>query len=95
MLSEFDKIFLVLDKNLYKLLVIEKNSENKILFLLPSEDFTVCFAMQEYWCISWEDCCKLCKLYFMYEFSDRFQILNRNECFGSLMNFLNTDLLTY
>ena len=95
MISEFDKVYLVFDKNLYKLLAAEKNGENKILFLLPFEDFTGCISEQEHRCISWEDCCKLCELYFMYEFSDRFQILYRKECFGSLMNFIDTGLLTY
>lgn len=78
-LSGYDKIFLVLDKSLYKLL--EAENKNKTLFLLPFD-------------ISWEDSCKLSELYLMYEFSDRFQILCRNECFGSLMNFLDTGLLT-
>lgn len=80
-LSGYDKVFLVLDKSLYKILEAENNKGTKTLFLSLFD-------------IPLEDRRKLCELYLMYEFSDGFQILCRNECFGSLMNFIDTGLLT-
>lgn len=34
------------------------------------------------------------ELYFMYEFSDRFRLLSREEGFGGILNFLDTGILT-
>lgn len=37
---------------------------------------------------------RLKELYFMYEFSDRFRLLSREESFGGILNFLDTGILT-
>ncbi len=37
---------------------------------------------------------QLKKLYFMYEFSDRFQLLSQEESFGGILNFVNMGILT-
>lgn len=88
MMSEYEKVFLVLDKNLYKLLSAEKCTKNKILFL-PLDD-----SLTKYPKVSSEDSKQLHELYNMYEFSDRFQVLSRNECFGNLLNLVDTGVLT-
>lgn len=37
---------------------------------------------------------QLNKLYHMYEFSDRFQLFSREECFGGIFNFVDMGILT-
>ncbi len=37
---------------------------------------------------------QLKELYFMYEFSDRFQLLSQEESFGGILNFVDMGILT-
>ncbi len=37
---------------------------------------------------------QLRELYFMYEFSDRFQLLSQEESFGGILNFVDAGILT-
>lgn len=37
---------------------------------------------------------RLRELYFMYEFSDRFQLLSQEESFGGILNFVDAGILT-
>lgn len=89
LMSQYDRIFLVFDKNLYELLVEKKDSESKILFLFPDDSFP---EHERHLC---EDGKKFQELYFMYEFSDRFQVLSRSEYFGSMLNLVDVGILTY
>lgn len=36
----------------------------------------------------------ICKMYYMYEFSGRMHIINKNYSFGSLFNYIKTGVLT-
>lgn len=44
--------------------------------------------------ISCQTAARLKELYFMYEFSDRFRLLSREECFGGILNLVDTGILT-
>lgn len=73
----------------------EENPQEKRLLLLspdvPCEAGENGIPVQR---ISHAETQMLCRLYDMYEFSDRFHILSREEQYGGLLNFVDTGLLS-
>lgn len=74
-----------MDENIGKsILVISSFSLDKAQCRLPFD----------YNQISVQEIAQLKKLYFMYEFSERFQIIDKNDGFGDLSNYVDVGLLS-
>lgn len=43
----------------------------------------------------WEEALRLKRFYLMYEFSDRFKFFSREDVFGSIVNYVETGVLTW
>lgn len=100
-LDRYDKIFVVPNTQeitnemlewLYKSVVL-RNSEKKILFI-SAINFMVNESCEFYKISTNEEVC-LKKIYYMYEFSDKFQILSKNNIFGGILNLVETGILTF
>lgn len=99
-LEYYDRIFLITGRHQeYRELFIQfggsekrKDGTKKILVLSDENlDGGACYSCRR---LSHEDAGQLKKLYFMYEFSDRFQLLSREESFGGILDFADTGILT-
>lgn len=99
MLKTYDKIFLVKcadEEYIYSKLrdsKVIKSEKQKILILSTSNPKE--FPGVYYRKISDDDSEFYYRLYHMYEFSDRFQVLSNEVCFGNLFNFVNLGLLSF
>lgn len=69
-----------------------RNSTKKLL-ILSTENLA---EGNHYSCrrISCQEMTQLKELYLMYEFSDRFQLLTQERCFGGILNFVEAGILT-
>ena len=99
MLKTYDKIFLVKcadEEYIFSKLrdsKVIKSEKQKILILSTSNPKE--FPGVYYRKISDDDSEFYYRLYHMYEFSDRFQVLSNEVCFGNLFNFVNLGLLSF
>lgn len=99
-LEHYDRIVLITVGNQeYRDLLIQfcnsdmlKNCMKKIL-VLSDENLA---EGKRYSCrkLSCQTIRQLKELYFMYEFSDRFQLLSREESFGGILDFVDAGILT-
>lgn len=99
MLKTNDKIFLVKcadEEYIFSKLrdsKVIKSEKQKVLILSTSNQKE--FPGVYYRKISDDDSEFYYRLYHMYEFSDRFQVLSNELCFGNLFNFVNQGLLSF
>ena len=99
MLKTYDKIFLVKcadEEYIFSKLrdsKVIKSEKEKIWILSTSNPKE--FPGVYYRKISDDDSEFYYRLYHMYEFSDRFQVLSNEVCFGNLFNFVNLGLLSF
>lgn len=99
MLKKYDKIILIKsgdEKFVFSKLStskIIKNRKQKILILSTIKQQKL-FGFY-YKKISNDESKLFYQLYHMYEFSNRFQILSKEECYGNLFNFVFLGLLSY
>lgn len=102
-LKEYEKIFLVPDdeETVDGLLDELLNSRNikaakqKVLVLYSGRQKIGIDTSIVQRVISREETEALCRLYFMYEFSNRFQIISRTETYGDVFRLVDTGLLTF
>ena len=102
-IEKYDKIILIWEKGeaakgwleaFYKSETI-KHTERKILVLSvvdmqeQQKGRNVCFRP-----VTETEAKELCHLHHMYEFSDRFQLLTQERCFGGILNFVEEGILT-
>jgi len=95
-LDRYDQIYLVTECSILDLLLEAETARRKILVLFPE---TLRGFKEERGGIFFHAICEesvdwLKDLYWTYEFSDRFQILTRSGLHGSILNFLDTGLLS-
>ncbi|MCI8813987.1 MAG: hypothetical protein HFH61_01805 [Lachnospiraceae bacterium] len=97
-LEKYERVFLIIDKEKSNLLVdfcnsnALKDSKYRVL-ILSSEPFPDnCYA--QYYPITEEDGDMLYKIYSMYEFSDRFQVLSRETICGDLFDLFDAGILS-
>lgn len=102
-MKEYEKIFLVPDdeETVDGLLDELLNSRNikaakqKVLVLYSGRQKIGIDTSIVQRVISREETEALCRLYFMYEFSNRFQIISRTETYGDVFRLVDTGLLTF
>lgn len=96
-LKKFDRIVLIIDRQNSGLCYefcnsnAVKKSKYKILVLSTIKYMTGCYLT--YYQITKKTCDALYKLYHLYEFSDRFQILSREISYGGLFNFNDVGII--
>ncbi len=96
-LEKYERVFLIIDRQESNLLAAFCNSnalrtsKYKVLVLSPGEFPNGCCAEQRQ--ITKEDCNMFYQLYYMYEFSDRFRILSKENSYGSIWNLFDADIL--
>ena len=92
LLRDYDEVFLITESRYIKMLAEDTGNARKVIGLLPippTGDMPFGFiAVDEI------QCSKLLKLYHTYEFSDRFQVITENSCYGGLDNYVKTGILT-
>lgn len=102
-LEKFDKIFLVLEKSellddilgLLGDLEVVKEKRQRILALASSKSRIGKGTSVIYRQITEDESKQLCRLYSMYEFTDRFQVISDGTMlYGSLFQLVNTGLLS-
>lgn len=97
-LHRYGRIFLVMDKGfarmLYEATVHRQAVGKKVLALVTDGDGFENHAFADFCKIGEEEAKKLCRLYYMYEFSDRFEVVARDSRFGTLFHYVDTGLLT-
>lgn len=100
-LGKYDKIFLFIGKDeifkefieyLYVSQAFRFNAE-KVLILstgaVTGGKNCVCRRL------SWEEAVQLKELYLLYEFSDRFELFSWEDNFGSIVNYIESGVLTW
>lgn len=100
-LQQYDKILLFVDVDKLRLFLkycvstMDENIGKSILVISSfSLDKAQCRLPFDYNQISVQEIAQLKKLYFMYEFSERFQIIDKNDGFGDLSNYVDVGLLS-
>ena len=92
LLRDYDKVFLMTESRYIKMLEEDAGDAGKVIVLLPispTKDMPFDFIT-----IDEIQCEELLKLYHTYEFSDRFQVIMENSCYGGLYNYVKTGILT-
>lgn len=100
-LEKYDKVFLFMEKDEVHRHFMKRfcasdalaHNEKKVL-ILSTEEFTngrtyVCHRLTR------EKAQRLKEFYFLYEFSDRFKLLSWEDGFGSIVNYVETGILTW
>lgn len=96
--NEYDSVFVLgagIPANEKFFQAISRQTAKKILLLMkgPETDgIPECGAYIQ--TISYEECCDIEELYYMYEFSDRIHLLADTAQYGSLGNYISNGLLT-
>ncbi len=100
-LKQYDKILLFVAVDKFHLFlkhcvsVLNGNRGKSILVIssvsLDKDERKLPFAYNQ---MSVQEITQLKKLYFMYEFSGRFQMIDKNDGFGDLSNYVDTNLLS-
>ena len=96
-MEEYEKIYLVMDPSILKLLMTAETAPCKVLLLFPETLGN--FPQREQGSISFVPICEehagwLRALYLTYEFSNRFRMLSCRTPHGNIMNYVNTGLLS-
>ncbi|MDE7477671.1 MAG: hypothetical protein K2M91_06945 [Lachnospiraceae bacterium] len=96
-ITVYDRILLLEndEQELLDLLYIcsKKRIRKKILLLLGSMTCNLADDIDWMW-LDEEDCAALKRLYYTYEFSDKFKILSLDINFGTILNYVRTGLLS-
>ncbi len=98
-LEEFDRV-IVIDRRLNDLQLMEafgeegnyKVTDKKVLILSDLADKRACNI--EWRCVAEGEIEDIMEIYYMYEFSNRITIVTQRQATGSLLDYVNTGLLT-
>lgn len=91
-------LVLIVDKyEIEKLMIRLKNPnvKTKKILILSNVDISFTDSFYAYRRISDGERDTIMRIYYMYDFSDRFQIISDNPQYGGLLNYVKTGLMTW
>lgn len=91
-------LVLIVDKyEIEKLMIRLKNPKikTKKILILSNVDISFTDSFYTYRRISDEERDTIMRIYYMYDFSDRFQIISDNPQYGGLLNYVKTGFMTW
>lgn len=101
-LKKYEKIFLILDNEetvdklldkLFNSMRIKAKKQRVLILYSGKQKIGIDESVVQR-VISREETEALCRLYFMYEFSNRFQVISRTETYGDVFQLVDTGLIT-